>query len=187
MNKPDINKAIRSAEKGRKQKQQETVKRQVLETLRAVDAAEEERRLAVKKNQILKQDLKDLKAGKLGRIQERQDKDPLAKQFSKINVNEILGKTELHIQTRMFAETFGGGRDAGYITTNTANVAMANTAATGNTFTFNNAAFAGDIGGSDVVTCSVAPSFQLKGTELRTLNASISGTYNVNGKVKNVD
>ena len=87
----DVKTAFNLAEKEiKKAKQDEQdakvneVKEIVKRTLQEIETLKEQRDEIDEKLKILKLDIEDLKTGKLERIQERQDKDPLAKQVSLI-------------------------------------------------------------------------------------------------------
>jgi len=95
MNEKDIKNAYNLAEKEieaekKKEydKQVEEVKEIVKRTLTELESLKEKKRETEEKIKVLKLDLDDLKQGKLERIKERQDKDPLAKKVSVIIIKE---------------------------------------------------------------------------------------------------
>ena len=95
MKEKDIKQAFEDAQKDlRKEKQEERekqiaeVKEIVKRTLLEVEKLKSEKSGIEERLKILKLDIDDLKAGKLERIKERQDKDPLAKEVSVIIIKE---------------------------------------------------------------------------------------------------
>jgi len=97
MKKEDVKMAFDSANKEIKQdkqkehdKQVEEVKLIIKKTLQEIDKLQEKKKDIDDKLRILKLDIDDLKEGKLDRIQERQEKDPLAKKVSIIIIKETI-------------------------------------------------------------------------------------------------
>jgi len=95
MNEKDVKQAVSDAEKELKKekelekaKQVAEVKEIVKRTLLEVEKLKEQEGDIKDKLKILKLDIDDLKQGKLERIKERQDKDPLAKDVSVIIIKE---------------------------------------------------------------------------------------------------
>ena len=95
MNEKDVKQAFDLAQKEiREQKQKEhdkqvaEVKEIVKKTLLEVEKLKEQEGDIKEKLKILKLDIEDLKLGKLERIKERQEKDPLAKKVSVIIIKE---------------------------------------------------------------------------------------------------
>lgn len=95
MNEKDVKQAFDSAEKEIKEQKEKEKAKQVAEvkeivkrTLLEVEKLKEQEGDIKDKLKILKLDIDDLKQGKLERIKERQDKDPLAKQISVIIIKE---------------------------------------------------------------------------------------------------
>jgi len=93
-----IKKAVESAEKELEQIKQDDAKaleelkiekiKEVVRThLRAIAGIDEEIKEAQERNKILKSDLDDLKAGRLDKIEERQETDPKAKEVSIVIIN----------------------------------------------------------------------------------------------------
>ena len=79
----DINKkAFEQAEKELLDKKVEQIKGYILSTLEAIEIAKEEKRKAEEKLRILKLDLDDARNGKFDKIDERQQKSIVAKEFS---------------------------------------------------------------------------------------------------------
>jgi len=74
--------AFKEAENSLKEKQKQVVKDIVLKTLEKLDRIKKEIKEKQEEERILKLDLEDLKAGKIDRIVERQEKDPKAKEVS---------------------------------------------------------------------------------------------------------
>ena len=81
-------KEIEEQKKKEHEKQVAEVKEIVKKTLLELENLKEQESSVKEKIKILKLDLDDLKAGKLERIKERQDKDPLAKKVSIIIIKE---------------------------------------------------------------------------------------------------
>ena len=92
MNGKDAKKAFRAAEKDRKVKEIEKFKEMVKATLEKLESKKREKRKLDKAIQILKKDIDDLKAGRLDKIAERQDKDEEAEDIS---VFKVIKETEI--------------------------------------------------------------------------------------------
>jgi len=95
MNEKDVKQAVSDAEKELKEKKEKEHQKQVAEvkeivkkTLLEIEKLKEKEGDIKEKLKILKLDIDDLKLGKLERIKERQDKDPLAKKISVIIIKE---------------------------------------------------------------------------------------------------
>ena len=95
MNEKDVKQAFDSAEKEIKEQKEKAKAKQVAEvkeivkkTLLEVEKLKEQEDDIKEKLKILKLDIEDLKLGKLERIKERQEKDPLAKKVSVIIIKE---------------------------------------------------------------------------------------------------
>jgi len=95
MNEKDVKQAFDSAEKEIKEQKEKAKAKQVAEvkeivkkTLLEVEKLKEQEGDIKEKLKILKLDIEDLKLGKLERIKERQEKDPLAKKVSVIIIKE---------------------------------------------------------------------------------------------------
>lgn len=82
MTNKDYENAYSSAENELKEKQINEVKEIVKNTLIELDKAKKQKEKIEEKIKYLKMDLDDLKAGKLSLIEERQEKDPKAKDYS---------------------------------------------------------------------------------------------------------
>ena len=90
MEKNEREKAFKSAEKDLKEKEIEKFKEVVKITLEKLELRKEQRHAIDKEIQILKKDVDDLKAGRLHKIAERQDKDEEADDISVFRVREII-------------------------------------------------------------------------------------------------
>jgi len=95
MNEKDVKQAFDLAQKEIEEQKQKDhdkqvgeVKEIVKKTLLEIEKLKEKKGDIEEKLKILKLDIDDLKAGKLERIKERQDKDPLAKKVSIIIIKE---------------------------------------------------------------------------------------------------
>jgi len=90
--KPDIKKAIESAEKELKQEQQNKIKEEVKNIIKAIlektEKAQEKRQEAVKEIQIHKKMLDYLKKGDLEKIKEMLETDEFAKEIAVIIIKE---------------------------------------------------------------------------------------------------
>ena len=88
MNKEDAKKAFSEAEKEQREKEIAQLKEIVKKTLSELEKLKSQKKEVDGKIKILKMDLDDLKEGRLDRIEERQQKDPQAKEISVILVKE---------------------------------------------------------------------------------------------------
>lgn len=84
-----IKKAIGLAEKEAEEKEVERIKIIVKSYLEKINEKSKEKARIENEIKILKKDLDDLKSGRLDKIEERQEKDPRAKEVSIIIVNKI--------------------------------------------------------------------------------------------------
>jgi len=104
MKKEDVKMAFDSANKEIKQEEQkehderiDEVKLIVKTTLQEIEKLQDQKKEIEEKLKILKLDIEDLKEGKLERIKERQEKDPLAKQVSLIIIKETIREREVPV------------------------------------------------------------------------------------------
>uniref|UniRef100_A0A6M3LLW4 Uncharacterized protein n=1 Tax=viral metagenome TaxID=1070528 RepID=A0A6M3LLW4_9ZZZZ len=93
--KDTIKRGFSDAEKEIREKQIKAVKELALKTLERIDNAKRMREQANTTIRILQRDLEDLKAGRLDRIEERQKKDPSAKEVSVALIERVVTK-EVH-------------------------------------------------------------------------------------------
>lgn len=76
-------------EKEKTDELKKNIKEAIRQTLLKLEEKQNERRRIVKEIQILKMDIKDFKAGRLDRIEERQNKDKVAKEISMVQLEKI--------------------------------------------------------------------------------------------------
>jgi hypothetical protein len=85
--------AVQEAQKSLEQEKQEALKQRVKSIVKATLEKIEEEEKIVKEHQdnvsILRKDLKDLETGRLDLIEERQDKDPKAKEISIVIIKKV--------------------------------------------------------------------------------------------------
>lgn len=84
-----LTKAVQQAKKELEKEQIEEIKEMIKETLEAIEEKKAEIADSQKDLLILKQDLKDIEAGRLNRIKERKDKDKRAREISKIDLESL--------------------------------------------------------------------------------------------------
>ena len=84
-----IKKALDAAEKEHQEKEIEHIKKIIVSYLERIQDKTTKRAELDKEISLLKKDLEDLKAGRLDKIEERQEKDPEAKRLSIIFVKKI--------------------------------------------------------------------------------------------------
>ena len=89
MDKYLIKKALDAAEKEHQEKEIEHIKKIIVSYLERIQDKTTKRAELDKEISLLKKDLEDLKAGRLDKIEERQEKDPEAKRMSIIFVKKI--------------------------------------------------------------------------------------------------
>lgn len=82
-------KAVQQAKKELENETVSEIKEMIKETLEAIEEVKVDISDKQKELQILKADLKDIEAGRVGRIKERQEKDKRAREVSKIDVDTI--------------------------------------------------------------------------------------------------
>lgn len=85
-----LKKAFKEANKSLEEQKIKRFKQMILATLQKIDKLESLVREYQRQIKILKKDIEDCKAGRLDRIQERQSKDPRAKEVSLIKVDEVI-------------------------------------------------------------------------------------------------
>jgi antitoxin component HigA of HigAB toxin-antitoxin module len=97
MNQEKVKKAVELAEKElqeeEEQKQRDLIKRAIKQTLEKIKEEEQKRDEANKKIKTLKQDIDNIRAGRLDLIAERQEKDDEAK---KTSIIEVIKEKEIH-------------------------------------------------------------------------------------------
>jgi hypothetical protein len=97
MEKKDIKKGLQEAKKEVKQDLIDRVKELAKRTLEKIEALQKDRDNINMEIAILKKDIQDLSEGRLDRIEERQEKDPLALKSSVAKVEKVVVKeTEIH-------------------------------------------------------------------------------------------
>jgi len=84
-----VSDALQESEKKEQEKQIERIKRIVQSILEKIDKRMKEKEKLDKEIRVLKNDLDDLKAGRLDKIEERQQKDDEARNYSIIYVERI--------------------------------------------------------------------------------------------------
>lgn len=84
-----LTKAVQQAKKELEKEQIEEIKEMIKDTLEAIEEKKAEIADSQKDLLILKQDLKDIEAGRLNRIKERKEKDKRAREISKIDLDEL--------------------------------------------------------------------------------------------------
>lgn len=88
--------AYSEAEKEMRERQIKALKELVLKTLEKLEAEKKARDLAMANIRVLQKDLEDMRAGRLDRIEERQKKDPKAKEVSVAVIERVIVKEEHH-------------------------------------------------------------------------------------------
>lgn len=86
----DVKKACELAEEELKKSNIDKLKDVIKVTLERIESIDKKIRGLQEERKLLRLDIEDLKLGKLDRIQERQNKDPKAKEISTIVIKEII-------------------------------------------------------------------------------------------------
>ena len=84
----EMKNAFALAEKEQEEKKIKQLKEIILKTLEKLEQKQHEQKALIKEIQILKADVKDFKEGRLDRVKERVEKDPLARKVSVVSIGK---------------------------------------------------------------------------------------------------
>ena len=135
-----VKKAFESAEKELEDEKIAEIKKIVKATLEKLEEAQKDREEVIKRIQVLKKDLEDLKTGRLDRIAERQKIDKDAKAISVIIVKEKEVVREKEVPTRPWWQPYeiiwnnADSHDLGYCTTSSIEITGTSVSGTSGTY-----------------------------------------------------